>query len=190
MPSRTAPSIDDEPDDPAHIGTVVASSYLNHPRGFGGGVKDARSTETRQEAQSANEHSVFISFRFAEAEAEANALKHELEARGHKTFVSNETPGSDLQTAIADAIGQSKIQVLLATQTYGRKTNQQYSTFQEMNYALNHAPFLVKMPADVVWEEAATEMALCGRMWAPWQPGEPVPDGLVDQIIAKLEASD
>lgn len=148
---------------------------------------DERSTAYHpKKAPPAKKHSVFISFRFAEAEAEANALKQELDARGHYTFVSNEKPGSNLQKAIADALGQSKVQVLLATKTYGKMTNQQYSTFQEMNYALNHNPFLVKMPANVEWEETSAEMALDGRMWVSWKPGEPVPAGLVDQIIAKM----
>ena len=134
-------------------------------------------------------YDIFISFRFAEAETEANALKAALEARGYKTFVSNETPGSDLQEAIAIAIGQSRLQVLLATKTYGKKTNQQYSTYQEMNYAVNHSPFLIRMPWDVVWLEPATNLALDGRMWEPWTPGEPVPDGLVDKIIDKTDGT-
>ena len=133
-------------------------------------------------------YDIFISFRFAEAETEAKALQVALEKRSYKAFVSNETPGSDLQEAISVAIGDSKLQVLLATKTYGKKTNQQYSTYQEMNYAVNHAPFLIKMPWDVVWSEASTNLALDGRMWVAWTPGEPIPDGLVESIIAKLEA--
>ena len=130
-------------------------------------------------------HEFFVTFRFVEAETEANLIKEGLEARGHKTFVSNETPGSDLQEAIAKAIGESKVQIMLATKTYGKKTNQQYSTYQEMNYSLDHNPFLIKMPADVEWEESATQMALSGRMWEAWTPGEPIPEGLIDRIIAK-----
>ena len=38
-----------------------------------------------------------------------------LPARGHRAFVSNETPGADLQEAIATAMQQSQLQVLLAT---------------------------------------------------------------------------
>ncbi len=92
-------------------------------------------------------YAVFVSFRFAEALAEANALQRELNARGYRTFVSNETPGADLQEAIATALGESKLQVLLATPTYGKKTNEFYSTYQEMNYALDTNdggnPFLI-----------------------------------------------
>ena len=132
-------------------------------------------------------YDIFVSFRFAEAEAEANALKAALEAEGYKTFVSHETPGSDLQEAIGVAIGESRLQVLLATKTYGKKTNQQYSTYQEMNYAVNHHPFLIRMPWDVAWTEPVTSLALEGRMWEPWTPGAPIPDGLVDRIIAKAD---
>ena len=83
-------------------------------------------------------YAVMISFRFSESLNEANALQDALQARGHRTFVSNEAPGADLQEAIATAMQQSQIQVLLATRTYGKKTNEQYSTYQEMNYALQH----------------------------------------------------
>ena len=135
-------------------------------------------------------YAVMISFRFSESLNEANALQDALQARGHRTFVSNEAPGADLQEAIATAMQQSQIQVLLATRTYGKKTNQQYSTFQEMNYALNHhSAFLVKMTdsPDGTWEEAATEMALTGRMWEYWKPGAPMSGDLVDKIVAKAE---
>ena len=130
-------------------------------------------------------YAVFVSFRFAEALAEANALQRELNARGYRTFVSNETPGADLQTAINKAIGESKLQVLLATPTYGKKTNEFFSTFQEMNYALPRNPFLVKMTAspDDDWDEPAADMALSGRMYEYWKPGAPMPDGLVDKIV-------
>ena len=102
--------------------------------------------------------------------------------------MSNETPGADLQQAISQALGESEIQVILATKTYGRKTNQAFSTYQEMNYALKRNPFLVKMPWDVIWEEPAAEMALDGRMWEGWTPGAPLPQELVEHIIEKIPA--
>ena len=61
-------------------------------------------------------YAVMISFRFSESLNEANALQDALQARGHRTFVSNETPGADLQEAIATAMQQSQLQVLLAAQ--------------------------------------------------------------------------
>ena len=48
--------------------------------------------------------------------------------------------------------------MLLATKSYGRKTNRMYSTYQEMNYSLDHNPFLIKMPWNVHWEETAAEL--------------------------------
>ena len=131
---------------------------------------------TAPAAPAAQPYAIFISFRFSESVTEAKALQDALQARGHRTFVSDEMPGSDLQEAIATAISQSEVQVLLATRTYGKKTNQQYSTYQEMNWALEHNPFLVKMtedPYDGKWEEAAAAMALSGCMWEPWAPGAP-----------------
>ena len=49
-------------------------------------------------------------------------------------FVSNETAGG-FARGITPALKHSKIQVLLATQTCSKKTNQTYSTYQEMNYS-------------------------------------------------------
>ena len=89
-------------------------------------------------AQEGAPYEVFVSFRFAEALAEANALQTALNARGYRTFVSNETPGADLQEAIATALGESKLQVLLATPTYGKKTNEFYSTYHEKEFDVNH----------------------------------------------------
>ena len=51
-------------------------------------------------------HVVFVSFRFSEAEAEANALKTELERRGLKTFVSNELASWLFVMATCHYLGQ------------------------------------------------------------------------------------
>ena len=130
---------------------------------------------------------VFISFRFAEAEAQAKELQQALQGQGLKTFVSNEAPGASLQEAISSALGQSRVQVMMATRTYGKKTNETFSTLQEMNYALNHTPFLIKM-CDA-WEEPAAELALDGRMYELWMPDMPMPSGLPDSIVAKMDGS-
>lgn len=132
-------------------------------------------------------YDIFVSFRFCEAEVQANALKVELERRDYKTFVSNESPGADLHEAISAALGDSKCQVLLATRSYGLKTNGLFSTFQEMDWSIeNGNVFLVKMPPDVKWTEMPTQLALGSLMWTPWQLDAPdVPPGLVDAIIEK-----
>ena len=131
-------------------------------------------------------YTIFISFRFVEAEAEAKALKAALEGRGFKTFVSDESAGTDIQNAIAEALDASAVQVLLATQTYGKMTNPRYSTYQEMNESLYKKPFLVKMCAH--WEVPSTRMALNSLVYEEWEPGQPMPRDLVSKIAAKVEA--
>ena len=101
--------------------------------------------------------------------------------------MSNETPGADLQQAISQALERADPSDP-GDEDAGRKTNQAFSTYQEMNYALKRNPFLVKMPWDVIWEEPAAEMALDGRMWEGWTPGAPLPQELVEHIIEKIPA--
>jgi hypothetical protein len=60
---------------------------------------------------------IFISFRFAEAEAEAVALKAALEAQQLSVFVSNVHPGGNLQHTIADALATCRLAVILASAT-------------------------------------------------------------------------
>ena len=135
---------------------------------------------------------IFISFRFGEAHAEALALKAALEARQLKVFLSNASPGSDLQRLIAFALSRCKLAVILATTTYGKKTNALFCTSAEMNYIVgnNRKPYyLVRMiPFDDDFAEPLTTMAFPPSvMFKLWQPGEPMPADLVDEVVAKVE---
>jgi serine/threonine protein kinase len=75
---------------------------------------------------------VFISFRFGEAHTEALALKTALEQRNLKVFLSNVSPGGDLQDVISAALANCRAAVILATKTYGLKTNGLFDTSNEM----------------------------------------------------------
>ena len=129
---------------------------------------------------------VFISFRFDEAEREAYELHAQLRMLGVNAFVSIDLPGGvDLQEAIAEAMFDAKVHVMLGTETYGIKTNELYSTRQEMNYALTKGnPFLVRMCDE--YKVAATSLAFEGRLYQPWKPGTPMPDDLADNIASKV----
>ena len=95
-----------------------------------------------------------------------------------------------MQSAIGDALGESYVQIILATKTYGKKTNELYSTFQEMGYALEHHAFVINMKEDPndEWELPTTQLALGSRMWEYWRPGAPMPEGLIKKITDKIEA--
>ena len=136
-------------------------------------------------------YDIFITFRFGEAHAEAVALKAGLEVYGLKVFLSNAAPGTDLQDLISHALATCKLAVILATETYGRKTNALFCTSSEMNYILdgNRKPFyLVRMiPSSQDWAEPATTMAFPSSvMYKLWMPGDPMPNDLIDDIIARL----
>ena len=61
-------------------------------------------------------YDVFISFRYAEAHAEANALKAALEAQQLKVFICNVEVGEDIQADIARAL-RCRLAVLLLSRT-------------------------------------------------------------------------
>ena len=90
---------------------------------------------------------VFITFRFGEARAEALELKASLEARSLKVFLSNVTPGGNLQRVIAHALSTCRLAVVLATKTYGRMTNGLFCTSAEMNFIVGQKKpyYLVRM---------------------------------------------
>ena len=133
---------------------------------------------------------IFISFRFGEAHTEALALKAELEGRGLTVFLSDVSAGANLQETIARALSTCKLCVILATKTYGRKTNGLFDTSAEMNYVIGqHKDFyLVRMiPFDETWSEPATTMAFPpGIMFQLWLPGEPMPAELPAELVKRI----
>ena len=78
-------------------------------------------------------------------------------------FLSDVSPGGDLQGVIAEALGTCKLAIILATKTYGAKTNGLFDTSAEMNYIVDNGrkPFyLVRMiPFGEDWTEMRTTMA-------------------------------
>ena len=84
----------------------------------------------------------------------------------------------------------SKCAIILATQTYGRKTNALFCTSAEMNYIITQTKpyYLVRMiPFGENWTEPGTTMAFPPSiMFKLWLPGEPMPDDLVDEVVARL----
>ena len=78
---------------------------------------------------------------------------------------------------------------MLATETYGMQTNSTFSTYQEMNWALDHNPYLVKMiPPSDRWDVPSTQMALNGKMYIHWMPKTDLLDQIVDEIVAKVRS--
>ena len=76
----------------------------------------------------------------------------------------------------------------MGTLTYGYDTGAGFSTFEEMRFILTRKPyFLIKMCSD--FQDAETQLRLSiSIMYIPWTPGEPLPAGLVDHIVDKLNS--
>ena len=78
-------------------------------------------------------------------------------------FLSDVSPGGDLQSVIAKALASCKLAIILATKTYGLKTNGLFDTSNEMNYIVDNGrkPFyLVRMiPFGEDWAEEHTTLA-------------------------------
>ena len=136
---------------------------------------------------------VFISFRFGveRGENEARELKAALEARGVSVFLSEALGGDNLAKLISDALVGCDLAIIFASRTYGERTNDMFDTGRERDYVLSKRKpyFLIRMlPFDEAWAESETEVAFpCSVMQKLWLPGTPMPDDLVDEIMAKLE---
>jgi hypothetical protein len=133
---------------------------------------------------------IFISLRFGEASREAEELQQQLTARGVRAFICDVAPGGNLHTVIASAMDKCKLVIILASETYGRATNNLFDTSKELAFVIseNKPFFLIKMCDR--WAEATTRMVLgATTMYTYWGAGEPMPDGMVDDVLSKLEAA-
>ena len=131
-----------------------------------------------------------ISLRFGEANTEMVALKAALAKRGLHVFLCDEAPGVDLKRTIFEAFGAADLAIIAASATYGRQTTSGFSTYEEMNFLQTERKpyFLLKMtksPGDS-WEEIETRATYNMDVWEYWAPGAPIPEGLIDKIVAKL----
>ena len=147
---------------------------------------------TERDASEKPQYDAFISFRFSESLAESKALKLALEAVPRepklRVFISDELPGANIEEAVYHALDSCRLVILMATATYGKKTTH-FSTYHELNYALNEskAIFLIKMCER--WEEAHVRGKFGQHtVYTPWTPGEKMPDDLVDAISRKLDS--
>jgi hypothetical protein len=125
---------------------------------------------------------------------EAKALQQALHKKGVSAFLCDIPPGQDLANAVVTALTHCKMAVILGTETYGRKTDSGFSTFEELRYIQdeNKPYFLVKMCPS--FEEAETRFRLPTSIsYFPWQPTaaaerERVPAALLTQLMMRLDS--
>ena len=97
-PHQTRPKSPSEP--PPYSSSAAASSSA---------------TSSSSSSTTDGGHDVFVSFRFGEAHQEALALKAALEALGLRVFLSDVSPGDNLQRTIARALQKCRLVAVLAT---------------------------------------------------------------------------
>lgn len=130
---------------------------------------------------------IFLSLRFTEAFAEAKALKDSLSKRGISCFLCSVEEGKNIKKEIVEAIDACELMVVLGTKTYGFDTGIGFSTYNELEFAVDEKKpmFLVKMCER--FDVAYTRFTLSrGISYYPWTPGSPLDEELVNRIEAKL----
>ena len=79
---------------------------------------------------------VFISLRFGEAMDEGLALQRSLRERGVRAFICNVAPGGNLHATIAAALDACHLTLILASETYGKATNDLFDTSKELAFVI------------------------------------------------------
>ena len=136
----------------------------------------------------------FCSFRFGprNGEPEARVTKQALEARGVSAFLSQAVGGDNLSKLISDALVGCQMAIIFANRTYGARTNDMFDTGRERDFILSKKKpyYLIRMiPFEESWAESETEVAFPSSvMQKLWLPGTPMPDDLIDEIVAKLRS--
>ena len=156
--------------------------------------KDEVIMEARKEQARALCSKVAISYRMGESMTEMKQLESALQAEGIEVFRSSEaeTGGLDLMSTIAQAFDEADMIVVACTLTYGRKTNELYSTFQELMFIKNEklaadVLYIRMLPFEEKFSEATTRMMMGDRLYGSvWMPGDAMPDDLVSKIMSRL----
>jgi hypothetical protein len=136
---------------------------------------------------------VFISMRVSENRADGAAaqLMDALEAVGISCFVCGGTPvGDNIAADIACALDACELLVVLGTEEYGTQGESQFSTREELQFAVDHDKpiFLVKRCDE--FADPLTRFHLPASMLCvEWAPFTGMPLDLVDKIVSKLETA-
>ena len=120
---------------------------------------------------------------------EAKELKAIIERTrpGVKCFLSGDNPnGADLGRIISTALANAKMAIVMGSKTYGKKTESNFSTYEEMHFILSEKKpmFLLKMCEE--WEEPQTRLMMVSRKFKRWNCR--VTQALVDEILTRYDA--
>jgi hypothetical protein len=132
---------------------------------------------------------VFISVKLNQDDGAAVQLKKALEAAGVTVYLCNPRPGDELAGEIAGALDACELFVVLGTEFYGEPGDCSFSTREELEFAVGHSKpiFLIKRCDE--FADPLTRLYLpAGMFHQLWSPHTDMPEGLVDDIRAKLNA--
>jgi len=136
-------------------------------------------------------YDIFFSFRLEESRDEAKELQAMIERTrpGVKCFRSGDNPnGADLGIIIPTALANAKMAIIMGSKTYGKKTESNFSTYEEMHFILREREekpmFLLKMCEE--WEEPQTRLMMGSRKFKRWEDGQ-VTQALVDEILTRYD---
>ena len=148
--------------------------------------------DSRTKAKASDAYDIFFSLRLEESMDEAKELKAMIERTRPdiKCFLSGGNPNSaDLCMIISNALVNAKLAIVMGTKTYGKKTESNFSTYEEIQLILKKhdakkkAMFLLKMCKE--WEEPQTQVMMGSRKYRPWD-GK-VTQALVDEILTTYD---
>jgi hypothetical protein len=145
--------------------------------------------DLRARRQPPKAYDIFFSLRLNESMEEAKELKAIIERTrpGVKCFLSGDNPnGADLGRIISTALANAKMAIIMGSETYGKKTESNFSTYEEMHFILSEKKpmFLLKMCEE--WEEPQTRLMMVSRKFKRWN-GQ-VTQALVDEILTRYDA--
>ena len=153
------------------------------------GVGDGSAAAAR-----AAKHVVFASMRFANGQPlpEAIELREALQERGVHLKIVELTAGADINQEVFESIEHAEAFMVFGTSNYGEKTPNPACTYFESEYARNAGKKMILLRM-IPWEQQfdhlqARVMFGMNSLVLSWMEEMPMPEDLVDGIVAALES--
>merc|ERR1719473_982738 len=127
--------------------------------------------------------------------AEAKLLRGKLASQGVHLHIVTPLPGESINSAVFDTMARCDAFLAMATMTYGEDTGNPAATFHEVRvWREEHEPegkSLIPLRM-IPWGEefafpVARELFGSNLLTLTWIKGEPLPDGLVDDVLKALK---
>ena len=122
---------------------------------------------------------------------EAIELREALKERGVHLKIVELTPGADINQEVFESIEHAEAFMVFGTSNYGEKTANPACTYFESEYARNAGKKMILLRM-IPWEQTfdhlqARVMFGMNSLVLSWMEEMPMPEDLVDSIVAALE---